>query len=196
MKTKKMSLALVSCAILLIGPAAMAGDGKHHSTGKMESMEHPGMNCPMKVAGVTVEYTEIDEGGSLTFRTESGNVEALRDRVDGLAEMYGEEGCGYSGSGPMMRHQRGRGHHGEMHGHGMHEKHGTMTRMHSAMTKVENVDGGARLLLTPEDEDSLGALREHLKWMAGHMNRMGDCPMMRVWSEEGSGEKKEKSAAY
>lgn len=139
-------------------------------------IEFPARNCPAAIAGVSVEYEDAGDGAALVFRTERGDVAALRARVERMADMYERGQCGYAGSGPMMI----RDHHGGAHRRGMHHGHGTeaMTGVHAARAEVEAVPNGVRLELQPEDPDSLNALRAHLQWMAGRMDE-GRCPHMR-----------------
>jgi hypothetical protein len=135
--------------------------------------------CPMAGQDVQTEVSDVDNGVALTFTTKTGDVDELRQRVRRMAEMYaarssrremhwqamGRGGMGPGGGGP-----------GRMMGA---ENKGAMGRrgpMPAADTKVEEVEGGARIVLTPKDSSQLKALREHAHW---HQQRMqsGECPV-------------------
>ncbi len=68
-----------------------------------------------------------------------------------------------------------------MTGGGMMTDGGMMTgggmMMLPATASVADVEGGARLVLRPNDATQLGALRENARMMVQRMNH-GDCPMM------------------
>ena len=61
--------------------------------------------------------------------------------------------------------------------------------MMDARAVAEDVDGGARLVLTPNDPAQLATLRDHARAHAEGM-RKGDCPMMKMHGHhaEGAGE--------
>lgn len=143
--------------------------------------------CPMMAEGATVEVSDTYDGVALTFTTTSGNVADLRTRAHHMADMYTTHG-GHRG---MMWHHmggrgQGRGMMGEGHGPGMMGGSGMghgpgmgMGRgmMPAATATVEEIEGGARILLVPTDASQLDALREHARV---HRERMhgGECPML------------------
>jgi hypothetical protein len=47
-----------------------------------------------------------------------------------------------------------------------------------ATAAVDDVEGGARIALTPKDPSQLGSLRTHVRDHAERMSR-GECPMMK-----------------
>ena len=133
----------------------------------------------MMVDGANVEVEDTADGVALRFTTTtSGNVDDLRLRVEHLSRMYGTE----RGKGEMMwqhmGHKRAEGDRPGM-GEGMGA--GPGGSMPTATAKIENLDGGARLMLTPTDAKQLSALREHVRH---HQQRMsgGEC----WWMQEGA----------
>jgi hypothetical protein len=109
--------------------------------------------CPMDVSGTSVTTADVEGGVALSFTTSSGDVADLRQRVRRMAEM-----------------------HSHMHGEG-----GMV--MPPATATIEDIPGGARLILRPEDPAQLAALREHARMQASAMTR-GECPMMRRKTSE------------
>lgn len=146
-----------------------ADQGHDDQAGMMEM-------CPMRVPGTTVSVSDTEAGVAVVFRT-SGDVTDLRRRVRHMAEMHnrphaeGEMACcrGMMDGGQETGGTPERGGRGMM---GM-----SRDGMVPATAAAENVDGGARIVLTPEDPSQLGALRTHVH---DHAERMaqGECPMM------------------
>lgn len=149
--------------------------------------------CPMMAEGATVAVSDTDNGVALTFTTASGDVGDLRTRAGHMTQMYsmhhGQRGMmwhahggGMMGAGPGpgamggagMAHGPGAMGGGMAHGAGMAGPSGMMP---AASATVEEVDGGARILLTPTDPADLEALRQHVR---AHSERMGsgECPML------------------
>ena len=174
------ALALASCAS---SPASPAPAEPAPAT---PSEQRPGMHsgdmaamCPMKVEGTSVTAADVEGGVALSFTT-SGDVAELRSRVARMAKMHGDHG-GHHGPGKGMHgHQHGGAgaHRGKMMGAGM--------MMPAATARSEDVDAGARVVLTPKDPADLGALREHAQHMAGRM-ASGECPMMERGAEPAEG---------
>ena len=129
------------------------GDGDHE--GMMAGM------CPMQVSGTTMAATEVEGGIGLSFTTMTGDVEELRRRVRGMAEMHNQRG-------------------GDKHLGAGHEGGGMM--MPSATTSAEDLERGARLILQPKDPAQLAALREHVRMKAQRM-ASGECPMKSLGDE-------------
>jgi hypothetical protein len=142
--------------------------------------------CPMKVAGVTVSASDVEGGVSVAFTTATGDISDLRARVRRMAEMHGHLGHRHDGGGHLS------------HGHGAGAGQGMMSDkpdggasepgmmkgcmgkgggMHAAGATVEDVEGGARLLLKPKDVADLQALRAHDQQCRERMQR-GECPKM------------------
>jgi hypothetical protein len=134
-----------------------------------------GFNCPV-TEGVNVAVADTDSGAMLTFTTD-GDVDALRRRAHHMAEMYGVHrgrrgmmwrhrrggmgpgprgGPGMAGAGPRGPGMAGAGPRG---GRGMMRGAGPMP---AANATVEEITGGARILLTPKNPADLQALRDHV----------------------------------
>ena len=89
--------------------------------------------CPMALAGVQAAYEDSADGAAIVFSTERDEVSELQARVAKMAEEHNEP-----------RPQRGPGY-----------------VAHSA--RVDNVEKGARLVMTPADPNELEALRKHVR---------------------------------
>lgn len=105
--------------------------------------------CPMEVPGTTAQAEDVDGGAALTFKTAQDAAE-LRKRVAQMAEK-----------------------HNKMAGGGMHG--GMMLPPSDA--RSEDVEGGARLVFTPQKPETLGELRDKVKKHAADM-ASHKCPMM------------------
>lgn len=103
----------------------------------------------------------------MTFTT-SGDVNDLRMRVRHMASMRNRM-AGMHGQGEMGGGM-GRG--------GMHGGHMGMMQV-PAHASVDDVPGGARLVLTPVDPAERDALREQTRAQAAMMER-GECPMLQA----------------
>lgn len=162
---------------------AAQGAGERGPAGGMMS----GM-CPMQVPGTTVTSEDVEGGVALVFTTTSkGDVAELRQRVQRMAEMHNQHHaaggmmmgcCGAAapheqGPGAGPGHEAG-GPGSTMMGGGMM---GGGMMMPAATASVEDIEGGARLVLRPKDPAQLGALRQHVRARAERMQH-GECPMM------------------
>jgi hypothetical protein len=137
--------------------------------GAQPALTPPPSSCPMAVPGSAVALDDRDDGVSLTFTTERGDVAELRQRVRFLAEMYAmHQGHGY------MRWHHMAGGHGWMHGRGQAMGPIGMGPMPASRADVVDVDRGARLDLTPIDAADLDHLRQHVRWQSQRMGR-GEC---------------------
>lgn len=158
-------------------PAAHGGDG----------------SCPVEVPGTSVTVEDTATGAALVFVT-TGDVAELRRRVAAMAAMHnehhaamgplptGDEPAG--GHGDHAGHDMGgmdHGGHGDHAGHTGHAGHDTSGMDHGAMMSVharadaEDVDGGARLVLTAAPDD-VAALQTQLREHARHL-AAGTCAM-------------------
>jgi hypothetical protein len=155
-------------------PAATSGMQSEGMRGDMEGM------CPMQVEGTSVAAEDVDGGVALTFTT-SSDVAELRRRVARMAQMHGQHGMGM--------HARAGADHGHAHGGqrgdaGQHQG-GMMPggmMMPAATARSEEVESGARIVLTPQDAADLEKLREHARHMTQRMSS-GQCPMMSMHGE-------------
>lgn len=157
------------------------------------TMDQMRESCPMLVSNAKVEVTDTDRGVALTFTTDEGNVADLRGRVQHMAQMYQM----HHGHGSMMWHQmrgqgagQGQGMMGQGQGHMMGQGQGRMMGqsqgqgmmagsgpMPAVQTSVQNVDKGAKLVLTPEKPTDLASLRNHVRMHQERMNS-GECWML------------------
>jgi hypothetical protein len=141
--------------------------------------QHEAGQCDMKeMAGAKVNATDTANGIAVEFTT-SGDVAALRTHVHKMADMHngmapheGGEMHGGMGSGEM---------HGGMGSGGMHEMHGM--KMVPSRATVEDIDGGARIVLVPNDPAQLADLRTHVREHAAMMAK-GECPMMETQPQQ------------
>jgi hypothetical protein len=161
MKICRLGMAIAGVVVLLAGCAAGSGarSGSTTSTATPPAREQGmasqrmgmmGDMCPMHVQGTTVTMAEVEGGVALEFKTAASNVTDLRERVRRMADMH-NQCCGVMTSEGMM--------------------------MPAASASVEEIEGGARLVLRPKDAARLATLREHVRMHAGRM-ASGDCPMM------------------
>lgn len=123
--------------------------------------------CPVALEDVDVAVEDTTGGVALIFTTDTGDLVALRQRAENLAQMYTmHRGRGYMSwhhmNGDPNRKPRGWSH---MAGRGP---------MPAASTILTEIENGARLELTPTDPSQLDALREYVRW---HQQRMqsGQC---------------------
>lgn len=165
------------------GPAHQHDHADGDQAGMMAGM------CPMRVPGTTVAATEVEGGIGLSFTTTTGDVAELQQRVRRMAEMHNQRsahtmmgGHGAPAPGADAEHphgaQAGTGHEGG--GRGAMMMGGAMM-MPAATAATEDIEGGARLILQPEDPAQLGALREHVRMKAQRM-AAGECPMRSLGS--------------
>src|SRR5690606_35704538 len=113
------------------------------------------------------DVEDTADGIALRFTTTtSANVDDLRNRVEHMSRMYGMRS-----TGPMMWQ-----HMGHRRAEGDQAGPGPGGSMPAATAKVENIDNGARLVLTPSESGQLASLREHVRF---HQKRMdqGECWM-------------------
>jgi hypothetical protein len=111
--------------------------------------------CPMAVAGTTSRAEDVEGGAAMVFTT-TGDVAELRRRVTRMAAMHNQPPQEGGKPGGMMG--------GEM-------------KMPQATALTEDVEGGARLVLTAKAPEKVAELREHVRNHAAKM-ASGHCPMM------------------
>jgi hypothetical protein len=143
-------------------------------------------NCPMRVDGTTVQAEQVEGGAALVFMT-TGDVDALRERVRNMAaareSLSLEAQSQELGMSETMR--EGAGHGDATAGAKMGEAEegisGDMPGMTEAMpveadTRVEDIAGGARLVLIATNAADVDALRTQTEQQADIMVT-GECPM-------------------
>jgi hypothetical protein len=129
--------------------------------------------CPMMMEAQIVA-SDTNDGAAIAFTT-TGDVAGLRMRVRRMADMRNRMAGGMMGTseGDGMR---GGGDAG-MRGGGMQRGGGMMQDAVPARASVEDIPGGARLVLIPADPARLATLREQTHAQVAMMQR-GECPMM------------------
>lgn len=150
--------------------------------------------CPMAVEGTTARVEDVDGAAGMAFTT-TGDVAELRRRVAHMAEMHDQHhGKNHDKAQDMVGAQpisgsttmagaeaaapapHAAGMHGGMHGDGKGMT-GDGRKMPLSTARSENIEGGARLIVTPQDPADLAQLREHTHKHAEQM-ASGQCPMM------------------
>lgn len=171
-----LSVVLAACASKSPPPAATNGQvpGQAQPTPAQESATVPtaelesdtddGFGCPGRLPeGTNVRAAEVEGAAALDFTTR-GDVGELREHVRKMAGHHDEMRAGRS---QMDESGRGRG-------GGMMKARGPMA---SASATVEDIEGGARLVMRPEDPSDTPMLRHQLETRATRMSE-GHCPMM------------------
>ncbi len=122
----------------------------------------------MMMKDAQIAATDGEHDMTITFTT-AGDPAPLRAHVREMGAKHDRmaHGGGMNGGG--------------MNGGGMGE-HMKMVPSHAA---VDDVDHGARIVLTPDDPAQLGALREHVHSHV-EMMKSGTCPMMMEDHEQGA----------
>jgi hypothetical protein len=144
----------------------------------------------MQVEGTTVSAEDVESGVALSFTT-SGDVAELRRRVARMAEMHGHPGEHHGHAMAMHGREAAAGDvgghaHGPKRGSAGQHQGGMMSgamMMPPAAARSEEIEGGARIVLTPRDPADLPRLREHARHMAERM-ASGTCPMMERGAED------------
>ncbi|MBX3232568.1 MAG: hypothetical protein KIT84_16455 [Labilithrix sp.] len=108
--------------------------------------------CPLGVHGARVAYEETETGARLTFTAPSEKVAELQSRARDASAMHG--------TGRRL----GQGHEGK---HGEGGYHGLKPmQMPAAYAGEQDLEGGARIDITPHDPNDLAALRAKVQTRA------------------------------
>jgi hypothetical protein len=153
-------------AVLFIGPACRSNDSEPASetaAGKTterrvqkepkaqrwseEMLTKVRQRCPMDIDGAEVEVSDTESGVALLFTTETGDIDDLRQRFQGMASRYQAQD--------------------KAHGHG------AIPSLHAA---VVDVNQGVQLTLTPKNASGLEQIREHVRAHQSRMEA-GECWM-------------------
>ena len=159
-------------------PEAPSGAAGHPMMGSgMMPMMGAGDPCPMGVPGTAVQATETSDGMSMAFTT-TGDAGEVRKRAHGMADRMNGQASGAMGmSGMMMK--GGDGGAGMMMGSGMGHAGMMMGGSTPPMNvQVDDIDGGARLRMTPRDPSRVAEMKKHVQQHAQMMNQGHGCPMM------------------
>ncbi len=179
-------LGSVSFAIAFLASGCMAGMAAQHAAAPAAAaaqpeampagMQHMMQNCPAAVPGTRVAAADVEGGEAVTFTTTPDRVADLRARVRATADMHNR----HYAAGAAEAHEGMA--HGEMMGGGM-AGGGAMAASHHEMVpppsraSVEDVDGGARFVVTAIDPAEVDRLRSVLRMHAQHMQETGTCGM-------------------
>ena len=155
--TKRSWMHLSTVLTLAVGCGSKQGQP---SLPPAEAAQQPAMCSMMKDAQLAATDGEHDV--TITFTTQ-GDPAELRAHVRKMGAMH--DGMAHMGSGVSDGMMGGSG---GMHGHM------AMVPSHAA---VDDVDHGARIVLTPDDAAQLAPLREHVHAHV-EMMKSGHCPMM------------------
>ncbi len=197
-----LALALAGAACTHRGAATASAPQASTATAG-QGMDAQGMEamCPMTIPDTKVSSADTATGAALTFTTTPDQVQALRQKVAAMVEMHnrhhagtgagaahgdagathGEAQAGASAGGAPAEAEGSAGAggmHGGMHGsmHGETAPGGMEGGMVSARASAEDVEGGARLVLTPNDPADLPKLQSMVRAHAQHIEQ-GGCPM-------------------
>jgi TusA-related sulfurtransferase len=148
------------------------GRGMHH--GAM-------MQCPMEVPGTQVSVADTPEGEVVTFTTSSPDaVPDLRARIHAMADRYerrhesGQAGMMHDGTSPG-----GEGGAGSA-GSGSPDEQQAPSRAQTpapSRAVVEDIEGGARIDITPNDPADVEQLRAAIRARVAQMQETGSCAM-------------------
>lgn len=120
--------------------------------------------CPMAVPGTQVAVSDTPDGEAVWFTTAPERIPELRSRVRAMADLHNRQHAG--GGAEQMG--------GGMMGGGMSGMGASMMPPPSRAA-VEDVEGGARLVVTPNDPADLDRLRSTVRMHAQHMQETGTC---------------------
>lgn len=125
---------------------------------------HGGMAgmCPLDVPGTKVAAADTADGEAITFTTTPEHADELRSRVRAMADMHNRH---HAEAAPGA-------------GGGMHAEHGGMHMPPPSRAAVEDVENGARVVVTPTDPQDLQKLQSTVRMHAEHMQQQGGCGMM------------------
>lgn len=150
---KKVAILGLAATVCIAGCGASSASGGATS----ETMPEPSAmeattseTCPLQVNGTTVTAADITDGATLTF-VSSGDVAEVRRRVRQMAEMHNRH---HAHGGGMM---------------------GGTAAMPAMRAFVDEVDGGARLVLRPVDSSQTALIQAHARTCADRMSH-GECP--------------------
>lgn len=116
-----------------------------------------GWLCPVQVPGTRVTSNDVEGGTALDFQTSSDHVADMRQRVREIAAIYNHHESGdaldttasaQGANNPRVHHDLG---------------------MPVGSASVEEIAGGARLVLRPDDPSQLQALRERARIHTGRV---------------------------
>jgi len=163
--------ALLALSLAVVGCGDDASEEGRDSIWTDEMVESVRNTCPMLLEGAGVQYAEDDGAVVLSFTAPGpAQLPELRRRERAMADQYES----YPARGavrwrPMRRHHRA------MRGEVAPAPHRPMPAVY---VRVEDIEDGARLVLTPEQGEDLDEVRRHA--FAHHQRfHVGQCWMAR-----------------
>ncbi len=136
------------------------------------------MQCPMEVPGTQVSAADTPEGESVTFTTSSPDaVPDLRARIHAMADRYErrqQEMQSQAGQGGAAE---GGGAEAGSAGSGSAEPQQAPARRAGSRAVVEDIEGGARVDITPNDQAEVDRLRTAIRNRVAQMQETGSCAM-------------------
>jgi hypothetical protein len=118
-----------------------------------------GRLCPVQIPGTTVTASDIEGGAALDFRNNADRVVAIRQDVRDIAAVYNHHATGEPIDGappPPAQISKAGSIHPDL-------------GMPVGSASVEEIDGGARLVLRPDNPSQLQALRDRAKLNTGRV---------------------------
>jgi hypothetical protein len=138
-------------------------------------------NCPMAVSGTSVQAEDVEGGAALVFIT-TGDVDALRERVRNMAARRESEAMRPESQQTGMRETMRPGSAedptaGAKSGDDLESgAGGELQRMPEVDTRVEDIEGGAQLLIIATNAADLDTVRANTQQQAQQLTA-GECPM-------------------
>ena len=169
-------------------PPGMSNDGNAQAQAQPQAQPQqlqPSQMCPADLPGVSVTAQDTQDGSALVFTSNTGNVEALRGRVQNLATLMNNQKANQKPESGTNMHEMGP-HHTYDHGSGMPQQapgqvqganQGVSGELVAARARVENIEKGARLVLTPVNPAQLAMVRGFVQEQAGKLSS-GDCSVV------------------
>ena len=148
--------------LLFLCSEALIACGHATSTGAGQGVSEPGL-CAFQIENSRVTARDIDGGEAIDFTTQSEHVAEVRRKVHSIAAVYNHHPCGdpIDGSAAARAEPRSVDVHPDV-------------AMPPVDASVEEIDGGARLLLRPQHPADLAALRERARQRSGQIED-GQC---------------------
>jgi len=168
-------------ALMMTSAGCMAHQATHtaapptSSDGAAPSGMPPGA-CPMAVPGTQVSAVDRQNGEAITFTTSPDHEADLRSRVHAMADMHNHHQGGGTDHGGMHQDMHGDAMGDGSMGSGDMDHHMTMMPPPSSAS-VEDIPGGARLVVTPSDPAELQRLQSVVRMHAAHMSQTRSCGM-------------------
>lgn len=120
--------------------------------------------CPMDIPGTTARTEDVKGGVAIVFATSTGDVVELQRRVAQMAEIHNQHHAQHPAT-PEPGQPGAQA--------------GTQDQgMIAAQARAEDINRGARLVLTPQNPKQLKQVRQQIRQHAQEMASSGQCSMM------------------